>query len=356
MSQSIDLANVSATNFNGSQVDAINLNGTEIWTGTKPFSLWSKVPDDNIPEKCLHSSYQYSTFAYSESMWVHNLTTNYHWTNAGSYSVGAVTVRLRANDNKVCLTYSPQDYSGSQYSSANSSVSITDSYKVVQAFLNLDVSTAGGSGQTTSWSVSYHDSVPTAIGSGGDGSSYTRSISYDNMPVGATDCVSYHSPGWGAGIVYVSCTDTRGSNRDFQTVSNQTVDSYVGAVQIGESNVFDISSPDVWGMSKTRDAWNDGYGNYSYSNHRISLTGFYQNKYYNLSYGISASDYDNNTYTTPSSLIAVASPSYTAIVNTSNGVELHTFDSSGAVTAQDNFAQASGTGNGSLRGMMEIPT
>lgn len=40
MSQSINLDNVGAVNFNGSTVDQINLNGASIWTGSVSVDIW----------------------------------------------------------------------------------------------------------------------------------------------------------------------------------------------------------------------------------------------------------------------------------------------------------------------------
>lgn len=40
MSQSINLANVGAVNFNGSTVKQINLNGASIWTGSVSVDIW----------------------------------------------------------------------------------------------------------------------------------------------------------------------------------------------------------------------------------------------------------------------------------------------------------------------------
>ena len=42
MSQSINLANVGATNFNGATVDKINLNGSMIWEGMVAVNIWGE--------------------------------------------------------------------------------------------------------------------------------------------------------------------------------------------------------------------------------------------------------------------------------------------------------------------------
>jgi hypothetical protein len=42
--QSIDLSAVTDTTFNGTAVDAVNLNGSEIWTGVKPWDLLVRIP------------------------------------------------------------------------------------------------------------------------------------------------------------------------------------------------------------------------------------------------------------------------------------------------------------------------
>lgn len=51
MSQSIALGNVSTTNFNGSAVQKINLNGAQIWSGlfTQQMTVGSWSTDDKIP-------------------------------------------------------------------------------------------------------------------------------------------------------------------------------------------------------------------------------------------------------------------------------------------------------------------
>ena len=52
MSQSINLANVDAVNFNGSSVEKINLNGSEVWIGTytQDFTIGEVfIPDDKVP-------------------------------------------------------------------------------------------------------------------------------------------------------------------------------------------------------------------------------------------------------------------------------------------------------------------
>ena len=49
MSQSINLGNVNATNFNGSNVERINLNGSQIWAGTSTFtSTFSQTTEGKI--------------------------------------------------------------------------------------------------------------------------------------------------------------------------------------------------------------------------------------------------------------------------------------------------------------------
>ncbi len=42
--QSIDLSAVSGVSFNGSTVDKVNLNGSQIWQGSKPFKLMRRLP------------------------------------------------------------------------------------------------------------------------------------------------------------------------------------------------------------------------------------------------------------------------------------------------------------------------
>lgn len=77
--QSIDLSAVTDATFNGTALDAINLNGVEIWTGGG-IMLWDFPAgmDTTNPTGNTMSTWEYGGLGYSDRFWIHPTDRTIH--------------------------------------------------------------------------------------------------------------------------------------------------------------------------------------------------------------------------------------------------------------------------------------
>ena len=90
MSQSIDLSNLGACNFNGSTVSAINLNGSGIWTGARSVNYIYNPNDDN------ENRYTYVSSGFGQALTQSLTVYNRTFSDSNGYHLG-INVSISAS-------------------------------------------------------------------------------------------------------------------------------------------------------------------------------------------------------------------------------------------------------------------